>query len=425
MDFIEHLKSYLPENEIEKLIDSFNQPSKHAVLLNTSKITDKEFLNIYPNIEKHPIVEHAYIYNKEEYQLGKTILHELGAFYLQEPSAMLVSYLLHPSKDDLILDLCAAPGGKTVQSSFIMENKGLIISNDISNSRSQIILNNAERLGLANLFIINNDMLNKYQKYTNSFDKIILDAPCSGSGMFRKDEDVKEDWTYNKVLKNQQIQKTLISIAYDMLKPGGILSYSTCSFSKEEDEDVIQYLLDNSNAEILPIKSNPLFYNGINNIGVHIFPSHFPGEGHYICHIRKPGVKKENSFSFKEFNLKEFNISLKCDHIEKYESSIYASNMVLESKGLHIIRNGIKIGELNKGYYKFDLHLARSINAYQNEIQLSKEETQKYLKGEMLVKENTPGYILLKYNNMPIDFAKGDGKVIKNHYPKYRRGNYI
>ena len=256
MDFLTHLKRYLSDEEIEQLFDSLNETDKHALLLNTDKLSEEKLLNIYPHLVKHPIVKNGYLYDKNEYQLGKSVLHELGAFYLQEPSAMLVSYLLQPEKDSLLLDLCAAPGGKTVQASLLMNNTGLIVSNDLSFPRAKIIKENSERMGLSNLLIVSNDFSKISHKYQNYFDSIILDAPCSGSGMFRKNDLVKDDWSINKVYKFACIQKELITYAYSMLKPGGKLIYSTCSFSYEEDEEVIEHLLSNFDAEIIPFASN-------------------------------------------------------------------------------------------------------------------------------------------------------------------------
>ena len=220
MDFYDHLKQSLPLDEANKLIESLDEEDFHAVLLNTNKISDEEFVNEFTHVTPHPYVKHAYIYDKNEYPLGKHLYHELGYYYLQEPSAMIVSSLIDFKENDFVLDLCAAPGGKTIQASFKMNNKGLIISNDLSESRARLISNNLERLGLNNVIIINNDFSKIFTSFNEAFDKIILDAPCSGSGMFRKHSLMKEDWSINKVLKFADIQKELISYAYFMLKPG-------------------------------------------------------------------------------------------------------------------------------------------------------------------------------------------------------------
>ena len=158
MDFKEHLYLSLPKDEVDQLIDSFSNEDYHAVLLNLSKISDDEFLKEFPLVKPHPIVKHAYLYDKNVYPLGKHIYHELGYYYLQEPSAMVVSSLINFKETDLVLDMCAAPGGKTIQAALKMNGRGLVIANDLSFSRCGLISNNLERLGLKNVIIINNDL---------------------------------------------------------------------------------------------------------------------------------------------------------------------------------------------------------------------------------------------------------------------------
>ena len=416
MTFKEHLKKYLSEEEINQLFDSLNESDKHALLLNTDKMSEEKLLSLYPHLENHPIVKNGYLYDKNEYQLGKSIFHELGAFYLQEPSAMLVSFLLDPKPQQIILDLCAAPGGKTVQASYLMADTGLIVSNDLSYPRAKIIKENAERLGLGNLLIASNDFNNLYHKYLNTFDAIILDAPCSGSGMFRKNDLMKDDWSYNKVLKFAEIQKELISYAYKMLKPGGKLVYSTCSFSYEEDEEVCKYLLDNSDAEVIHFESNLYFYQSKEKIGIHLFPNLFPGEGHYICLFKKPGELKPH-----EEKGKNKGTLFEGKHLHKYGEVSYLSNVEFNINGLNVIRFGVKLGEILKDDIKYDIHYARNIKSFKNELEISKENTLKYLKGESLDIVYPKGYVLLKYQGVNIDIAKSDGRIIKNRYPKYLR----
>ena len=412
MDFKEHLYNSLPKEEVDLLIKSFSDEDYHAVLLNLKKISDEEFTNEFPQVKPHPVVPHAYIYNKNQYPLGKHIYHELGYYYLQEPSAMIVSSLIDFKEDDLVLDMCAAPGGKSIQASFKMNNKGLIISNDLSFSRCGLISNNVERLGIKDIIIINNDLSKIYQRYINTFDKIVLDAPCSGSGMFRKDARMMVDWSINKVYKFQEIQKELITIAYQMLKPGGLLSYSTCSYSKEEDEDVIKYLLDNSDAQLMKIDLGNIGYiNPISPIGVRLMPSHFKGEGQYICHILKPG--SSNKANFKKETKTINNFEFRVDN---------AVDLPLAN----IYRYGVKVGEKRKDVFRYDLHYARTLKTDEmNSIELNLEELKKYLSGEQLIKENPyKGYVLLTYKNNAVDIAKSDTRVIKNYYPKGLRKKF-
>ena len=422
MEFENHLLKYLDEKEINDLVASFSLPSKHAVLLNTSKMDDEKFLSLYPNVTKHPIVPHAYIYDKNEYPLGKSIYHELGCFYLQEPSAMTVSYLLNPENEDFVLDMCAAPGGKTVQASLLMNQTGVIISNDLSKERTRALQDNAMRLGLKNVVITNNDFKYIYQHYLGKFDKIILDAPCSGSGMFRKDEKMLNDWSINKVYKNVMIQYELIDIAYMMLKPGGKLIYSTCSYSYEEDEEVIKHLLDNSDAVLEPIEDNKLYYHSKDNIGIHLFPHLFPGEGHYICLLSKPGQLKKTTFEKKK-TLPQFLPSELRDYSSyKFGDYLFALSNDFKYKGLNIVQFGFKVGELVRNGILYSHQLAKTLTNYNQEIELTKEEVNDYIKGLEIKKNSTfKGNLLLKYEGIPLDFSKTNGEVIKNHYPSYLR----
>lgn len=416
MEFVEHLKSYLSNEEIDKLMDSLKDESLHAVLLNPKKMSDEEFLKLFPDVIKHPIVAHAYIYKKEIYNLGKSIYHTLGCFYLQEPSAMVPAYLLNAEENDLILDMCAAPGGKTIQTSFLMKDTGLIISNDLSKPRTFSIVENVERLGLGNIVVTNNDLSLIDNKLQNTFDKIILDAPCSGSGMFRKEDKMVQDWSYNKVLKFAEAQKQLISLAYSMLKPGGTLVYSTCSFSLEEDEDVVKYLLENSEAEIVPITNNPLFYiNKKAPLGIHLLPSIFPGEGHYICLIKKPGISVKRELKvgidkkINQFNLKE---------IYRFGDYLFGLNYPYTFKCFNVVRLGVKIGESIKGEIKYDYHYAHFIDSFDNTYSLHSNELAKYFAGETINASVNKGIYLLTFDGINVDLTKSDGRIFKNHFPK-------
>ena len=422
MEFKEHLKSYLSNEEIDNLMDSLNDESLHAVLLNPKKMSDEEFLKLYPNVKKHPLVPHAYIYIKEIYNLGKSIYHTLGCFYLQEPSAMVPAYLLNAKENDLILDMCAAPGGKTIQSSFLMKDTGLIISNDLSKPRTFSIVENIERLGLGNVVVTNNDLSLIANKLQNTFDKIILDAPCSGSGMFRKEDKMKEDWSYNKVLKFAETQKQLIDIAYSMLKPGGILSYSTCSFSMEEDENVIESLLNNTDAELVKIPNNPLYYiNKKKPLGIHLLPSIFPGEGHYICLIKKPGnsVKNKNKVVIDK-KVYQFKLT----NIYRFGDYLFGLNYPYDFKCFNVIRLGVKIGESIKGDIRYDFHYAHFIDSFDKTYSLHSNELKSYLAGETINASMEKGIYLLTYEGINVDLTKSDGRIFKNNFPKGLRHKF-
>ena len=420
MDFLSHLRTYLNQEEIDKLDASLQEKSQHALLLNTDKMSEETLFSLFPNITKHPIVKNAFLYNKDEYDLGKSVYHALGCFYLQEPSAMLPAYLLDPKPGELVLDLCAAPGGKSMQASLLMHNQGLIISNDIAKNRAFAISENAERLGRGNLLITNNDFSLIYNKYLNYFDKIILDAPCSGSGMFRKENKMADDWSYQKVLKYAEIQKELILMSYQMLKPGGTMVYSTCSFSYEEDEEVIDYLLEKTDASIVNIDDNSLFYKSKGH-GIHLLPSLFPGEGHYIAIIKKLGETKSHRF---EEHKNKYKIITPYQNVERYGDYLFTMSEMVNTKYLNIIRYGVKIGELLNDEIKFDYHYAHFVETLNNVKEISFSDLIKYYQGETLNYQIDKGYVLLKYQGINVDIAKSDGRIIKNRLPKGLRRKY-
>ena len=413
MEFLEHLKTYLKDEEIKNIETSLKEKSEHALLLNTDKMSQETLLSLFPSLKKHPIVKNAFIYDKDQLDLGKSVYHELGCFYLQEPSAMLPAFLLNPEPGDLVLDLCAAPGGKSMQASLLMHNEGLIISNDIAKNRAFAIVENAERLGRGNLLITNNDFSSIFDRFLNVFDKIILDAPCSGSGMFRKENKMLEDWSYQKVLKYAEIQKELILMCYKMLKPGGTMVYSTCSFSYEEDEEVVEYLLKHTDAALKQIERSPLYFVSEKGYGIHLLPSLFPGEGHYIALINKPGdlVKKNKTVYYQ----KE----------EKFGDYLFTISEPFPVKYLNVIRYGVKKGQVDKNGLRYDYHYARFIKDFPNVLDIDFEQLQKYYLGETLNIAMLKGYVLLRYQGINVDIAKSDGRMIKNHLPKGLRKKFL
>lgn len=422
-DFIDHLSNYLNQKEIDALLSSLEQKNINGLILNREKMDEVTLLSLFPHLKKHPIVPYAYTFNKDEYQLGKSIYHELGCFYLQEPSAILVSYLLNPDEKDVLLDLCAAPGGKTIGASLLMKNKGLIISNDLAKDRCFILQENVQRMGRGNVVITNNDFASIYQNYTNYFTKIILDAPCSGSGMFRKDERMIDDWSLNKVFKFSLIQCQLIDICYEMLVPGGTMVYSTCSYSYEEDEMVIKHLLERTDAVLMPIEERKEYYQSKDKIGIHLLPSHFNGEGHYICLIRKPGELKTKRVDLHHNSRNEYPKQIRDFDIKNFNNVLFGLPTSFTYKKLNIIQYGLKVGEVFSKGVNYDYHLAHYLDSYVNEIELTDQEIKKYLNGEEIPHSLNidKGNILVKYRGISIDFAKNNGSSIKNHYPKKLR----
>lgn len=413
-NFKQHLKKYLSNENIDKLITSLNDKQKYSCIIIDEEKIDKETIKkIYPTLIEHPFVKNAFLYDKE-LELGKSLLFEIGAFYILEPCSILVSHFLNPQKDDLILDIAAAPGGKSIHTSFLMKNKGQIISNEISSSRVEILSSNVEKYGRKNISVISTDTKTLKNQFPNTFTKIILDAPCSGSGMFRKDINMKEDWTYNKVLSCATLQKELIIDAYSLLAEGGEMIYSTCSYSYEEDEEVVQYLLNNTDAILLDIPSFNGEYRSSLNKTVHLLPFLYQGEGHYIAKIKKPNTLKKINFPE---NKNKYNLDGEIFINNKNE--LFLTNLLLPFKNIRVLRNGIKIGTIDKKLgLIYDHAYARFLQNNLSKVDLSKEETINFIYGLTLNKTIPDGYVNLTYLNIPFALGKVSKNQIKNHYPK-------
>lgn len=417
-NFEEHLKKYLSDKEINDLVNSFSHSEQKGLLLNEKKMSKSTLLNLFPNLKEHPVIPNAYLYNENEYKMGKKIYHELGAYYIQDPSAMLVSYFLGKQTNKKILDLCAAPGGKTIGTSLLSNDTGIIYSNDISFSRSQALLSNIERMGLGNVVVLSKDFSKYGNKLNEYFDAIILDAPCSGSGMFRKSNEMLKDWTYEKVLKYAAIQKDLILMAYKMLKPGGTLMYSTCSYSYEEDEEIVDYLLSKTSAKLQEIEHFEGEYRS-NKFPetVHLFSSHFKGEGQYIAKIIKPGKLLKNKPSEILINRKKISKG-NAPEIETFKINMEPNQSLIADS----IRPGLLIEKKIGKDIVYSHHYSHYKDASKS-IELTKEEVIKFMRGESLKKDTTNGYLFVSYLGMNIGVTHAINGELKNLYPKGLRIN--
>lgn len=422
MDFKEHLYQHYPHDLVDELLLSLEKESVHAALLNPKKMSDETFLSLFPHIKKHPFIPHAFYYDKNEYPLGKNIFHDAGVYYLQDPSAMLVAAFLPISKGDYILDMCAAPGGKTIQTAF---HEGVtVVANDLSYSRALTLSSNIERMGLGNVMVTAMNLHQFPLSYRHFFDSIILDAPCSGSGMFRKQEEMRLDWTYNKVLECAKTQKELLSLADSFLKPGGHLLYSTCSFSYEEDEaPILDFLNEHKDYELISLPSSPSFYEHPSLKGaIHLFPSLYQGEGQFIALLHKKGNKevslmkkgkkdKQNFPFLKDFSLPSLDYLLKND-------TLYGLSSYLPTEKLTVIRYGLEVGEIKKDRF-LPSHALSHFLSWDRNISLNEEEVKKYIHGDTLSCDSSlSGYYIAAYQGVALGFLKATQGTLKNFYPK-------
>ncbi len=313
-EFLAKMKQLLGE-EYDAFLASYEQPRQFGLRVNTGKISTAEFERLAPfHLKKIPWVENGYFYEEQDAP-ARHPFYYAGLYYLQEPSAMTPASVLPVCPGDRVLDLCAAPGGKATELGTRLCGQGLLVANDISASRAKALLKNIEVFGISNAFVTNEVPAKLAEQFQEFFDKILVDAPCSGEGMFRKDPAAAKAWDAGKPFACAKQQKEIITRAAQMLAPGGQLLYSTCTFSPEENEQVIAYLLDErSDMELLeipqyagfspgiPAAADPEWMNAAEmqntsdafegkyaDLGkcVHIFPHKMSGEGHFLALLRK------------------------------------------------------------------------------------------------------------------------------------------
>lgn len=426
MDFKEHLLAHFPEKEVDDLLLALEkEESVHALLLNPEKMEENTLLSLYPHLRKHPFIPHAFLYDKKEYDLGKSLPFDLGAFYIMDPSSMAVAHYLDPKPGMRVCDIAAAPGGKSIHCSILMENLGAILSNDISYPRAKELSGNVERMGRRNIVVTSGDLRLSKKHYQDYFDTVILDAPCSGSAMFRKNGEAKADWSIEKVKRLSALQKELIETAYSILSPGGRLLYSTCSFSYEEDEEVVLGLLrSHPEAKLIPIR-HPSFYSHPDLEGAaHLFPSRYEGEGQFLCLLEKPGIKEAKKERKEEPKPKAKALlgpyyDPSCDFLEK-DGEFYSLPLQIPVKGLSLLRYGLHLGS-DKEPFMPSFAYAR---AQKEGIELTKEQAIAYLRGEEITLDKEKGAYPVFYHGLALGMVKVSGGRGKNHYPKGLRRDY-
>ncbi len=400
------LRKDFEDGIVDKLEESLSLPASRAIIFDENKISKETLKSLFPLLIDHPYLKNALIDTNQNYQLGKTLLHEIGAYYVMDSSAMLVAYFLEAKDDDFILDMCAAPGGKTIALSLLNPN-AYIVSNDISKSRLLETIKNIERMGLSNICLTLNDLTN-FELDTLTFDKIILDAPCSGSGMFRKEKKMEEDFNLEKIKALLPIQEKLLEKAYSLLKPGGELIYSTCSFTYEENEgQIISFLNKHEDMKPVEIDNSPYFYHHKDlPFGLHVFYHRFPGEGHFIVKLRKNGSCETN---------KKVNI---IEHVSSERIFLTNEKFLSLGKDFYILRPGIlKANKVSKTW-KLEHHYAKTKNDLVK-IEIDEKNAKNYIYGlNIKIDEDMDGYVVLTYKNIPIGLSKISSHNAKNLYPK-------
>lgn len=419
------------KNEYADFITALLSEPVKAIRINTLKTTDTSlfpFLN-----EKIPWAENGYYC--DDIKTGNIWQSILGLMYSQDASAMSPVEAMDIKPGDCVLDLCAAPGGKSTQIAQKLCSKGLLVSNEIVPQRSKILLENIVRLGISNAVVLNENPLKLENRFPGFFDKILVDAPCSGEGMFRKDIDAAAMWTTDTNNICAQRQLKILDSAKKMLKPGGILVYSTCTFSKLENENtILKFLEENRDFEIVShgISGIENGFAPLEKSG-RIFPHKQKGEGHFLAVLRKkdgyctniPLMKiadKQDIVFYKNFE-KDFFNDIYYDNIYLSGSRIYVCNTPLpDLTGLKWLCGGIFAGENKKGRFEPNHHMAIASKKsnFRYICDLSEDEFKKYIFGET-VNSDISGWCAMCFFGFPTGLGKGSGGIIKNHYPKSLR----
>lgn len=450
VEFKEKYKSLLGEKAAEKMFAAMNDNSKKAFRINPLKKVKVS----YPLNERVPDLNNGY-YGEIS---GNDPEWVSGSVYSQDPSAMFPAHIANVKPGEKVLDLCAAPGGKSTGLGEALKGKGILVANEISTSRAKILRENIERWGITNALVTNaspDELVPYFKQY---FDKILVDAPCSGEGMFRKNPEAIEYWSPSYVETCKLRQQDILTAAIKMLKPGGEIIYSTCTFSPEEDEQIVEWLVKSYNMKILPIEnitSSKISYGhpewGSNNSELtktlRFWPQDDLGEGQFAALLKLPegkietktGSKKKKKQKKSNFALTNSDKELIDKVLNKFtlpvslanwkEEALVRNNHVfipvinpMEIKGLKILNNGVELGILKKNRFEPGHQLAEVLGQdKQTEVidLTSEDEFLSYLHGET-IQVNSPlkGFVLVSYKDMIFSFGKIAGKTLKNFYPK-------
>lgn len=436
-DFIDRTKPLIHE-EWDDFVDSLNQEPPVSIRVNRSKLSEE--LNL-----EHVAWCNTGYYLSQRPQFTFDPLFHAGVYYVQEASSMIIGQAIEQLMrgDVRCLDLCAAPGGKTTLISSVLSKDSLLVSNEIIRSRAYVLSENAMKWGNSNQVVTNNKS-EDFSNLTHFFDVILVDAPCSGEGMFRKGHQAIEEWSVENVKLCAQRQKEILSNIWEALKPGGYLLYSTCTYNREENEEIVGWILDNYDAELTELDIKEGW--GITKSEVRgkstyrFFPHKTKGEGLYFAVLHKKDdilsehkskkLKNKDRKQKQKINISDFACYLK--DIERFSLlenqgfiSAIPKNSVIDievlQEKLNIISQGICLGQM-KGK-DFIPHQSLALNVELNEdafprVEVDWQTAIAYLRTESVNLSEAPkGIVLLTYENMPLGFVKNIGNRANNLYP--------
>lgn len=435
--FLDRMQRMLGE-EYPAFLDGYEKTKAYSLRINRQKGTIEELKKKTSFLSKKvPWTENGYYY-KEEDRPGKHPFHEAGVYYIQEASAMASAVYLDAQPGERVLDLCAAPGGKSTQIADAMQGKGLLVSNEINPSRAKSLSENIERMGIKNALVVSHEPAFLAQRFPEYFDRILVDAPCSGEGMFRKNEETVREWSCENVLMCAQRQAEILENAAVMLRPGGRMVYSTCTFSTEENEETISgFLKMHPEFEIEEVEKFSGMAPGMPPLekAVRLWPHKLEGEGHFLASLKKEGYQPIQAESLygeeKGISPKDCKdwLAFKEQYIKTNLNGVYfklGDQLYLlpkgapSLKGLKVLRPGLHLGTFKKNRFEPSHALALALKPKETVCcyGLSVNEAADYIAGNTFLTEGEKGWYLITVEGYSLGWGKLAGNVMKNHYPK-------
>lgn len=442
--YIEKMEKLLG-SDFKKYLEIFNEKRMYGLRINTLKIDKDEFKrkNVF-DLKNVPWCENGFYYD-ETLRPAKTPFYHAGLYYLQEPSAMAAVSFLPIEENDKVLDICAAPGGKSTQIAALLKESGVLVSNDISAGRTKALLKNIEIFGIKSALVTSETPKKLLSKFNGYFDKIIIDAPCSGEGMFRKDPDIIKSWNEGMTSFCEKEQKEILDTSSRMLCDGGYILYSTCTFSPDENEGIINnFLKENKNFEIVPLngekygfdKGHPNWVSsGDESLCgcLRLWPHKIKGEGHFLALLHNKNEKKyinefktetktDERFKFFEEFIKGFIETEFKGVFQIINDNLYLLPENLPNlNGIRIVRSGWHLGEFKKNRFEpsqaFAMGLKKTEVKRFAEFSLEDDRVIRYLKGETIDYDNIEnGWCGVFVDGFILGFAKAQNGRLKNKY---------
>ncbi len=420
--FLTRIQTQLAE-EYEAFLQALERPRAVALRFNPLKGPQPELPFVGAGVPWEP----AGFYYDPQARPGLHPYHEAGVYYLQEASAMSAVALLEPQPGERVCDLCAAPGGKSTQIAGRMQGRGFLLCNEWSPKRAKILSQNVERMGVRNALVTNETVENLARKLPGYFDRVLIDAPCSGEGMFRKEEAAVTDWSEETVDMCARRQAEILHHGAQLVRPGGRLVYSTCTFAPAENEEAVAAFLTAHPDFALEDVSAPWF----TQVGVgqfRLWPHKLLGEGHFAAVLRRKGEEETAGAPCDGQKLpkewEEFARGLGLS-LPEGKAILFGSNLfwvpidLPDLRGLKVLRPGLELGEVKKGRFEPAHALALWLKDCPNRVSYPADSSQikAYMHGEVLPCD-VKGWCLVQVDGYSIGWGKGDGKTLKNHYPK-------